>query len=252
MINDTLLTIDPDTCSLGIVGVGHSSVPKKVSYSAYNLTENPTVTATPPFEVSLDKIHFGNVVALNLYEGQFYIRYSPMDTGLSTSVITLSSQGINNMHISVNGEATACDNVVATFPYTMDFTTDPPLCWDLLATNDVTWQSNYFYKNSYWASCRGTGENKIDQYETTVYDFSQSHNMVMTFDFLSNYYYVSNSNVDFKIYVSKDGGNTYITTPIWKLSDFGSFEAWTNTTTTINLRNLEGESNVKFKVKSSE
>jgi len=246
-INDTLLTVSIDSCDFGVVGVGHSSVPKKVSYSAYNISESIAVQTVSPFEVSLDKTYFTHEISLDGAEGCFYIRYLPVDTGFAPAFVTVSASDVDDILIHVNGEGTPCEEVISQLPYSVDFNTDPPLCWDLIAANDVTWHSNYILNGCGWASCLGSNDDKIEQYETPVFDFSQHQNMVMTFDFQSNDYYVNNNYVDFKIYASTDGGITYDQTPIWKLSDYGSFDSWTTSSATVNLRKLEGQSNVRFK-----
>lgn len=141
-----------------------------------------------------------------------------------------------------------CTDAVSVLPWTEDFSSGcfPPECWSIDFTNiDTTWK--LFYLEGAWASCSGTAYDRTEKLITRTLDFSNYHQaLAMNIDFMSNFSYVDNEYVDLKIYASVDGGETFSSTPLWKLSDYGPFGNWQRTSATVNLSNLAGESNVKL------
>lgn len=134
---------------------------------------------------------------------------------------------------------------IASFPWSLAISEDIPVCWNLISSHDTTW-TVYNYGVNY-LSCLGSYNYKTEQLETNVFDFSQCELPFMTFDFMSNYNYVSAGYVDLKVYVSTDGGNSYSDVPIWSMSQQDYFDAWTITPGRLFLNSLAGESSVKFK-----
>ena len=225
--------------------INHSSVVQYIDYETNNLFNNVSVTSNAPFEVSTDNETFGYEAAVNVGYGQIYVRYLPVEAGVNNGVISFLYNNELIKEVGVSGETATC-SAINEFPWVYNFDAVPPMCWDLYSTSTTTWVYETWYSTT-WASCTGESVDKTEQLETCTFDFSQVSNMYLSFDFGSNYYYVSNNNIDFKIYVSTDDGVSYNTTPIWSLSEFGSFSAWTPTRASVDLSSLSGESSVKFK-----
>lgn len=213
-----------------------------IMVKGYNLRSPITVSTTAPFYVSVDSVSFVNTVTIR-ENGVLFVKYVPTSVSNANSMISLASDTVLET-ITVKGSGVDCSQRKVV-PYSEQFEGDwfPPVCWNLISQQDKTWT-----KISKWASCLGSNDNKIEQLETCVFDFSQvSNNLLMSFDFQSNDYYVTYNYVDLKIYVSKDGGSTYESTPIWTLSSYGSFNSWTTTTAIVDISGLAGESNIRFK-----
>lgn len=248
-LNPTGPTIDasPNTVNFGQVILGQSNTLTS-NVAGYFLSSAITATTAAPFEVSADGTTFGTTASLAQAGGTLYMRYLPTTAGNDNGTVTLVSDTVTRT-ISLSGVGVDCSNsTVSTLPYTQDFEGGvfPPLCWSVVNSDpDTTWES--FSYNGTWASCSGTISDRIEKIISVPFNFTNyTHTVLMDIAFMSNYSYVSDGTVDFKIYASTDGGTTWPTTPIWKMSDFGTFSNWTSTNATINLSSLAGQSNVKF------
>jgi hypothetical protein len=216
--------------------------------TAYNLTNNITASVTGPFAVSSDNVTYAATATLDTLGGTLYVRYAPDVAGASTGAITLSCT-TTTATITLAGTAIDCSQAVSQLPWTEDFSgaVFPPLCWDVIAVlPDTTWDA-YDYNGS-WASCLGASQTRVEQLITKKFDFSNYNNTIlMDFDFMSNYSYVSDGTKDMKVYASTDGGSTFDSIPLWSMSQFGQFSSWTPTLATVNLSSLAGQSSVVLK-----
>lgn len=248
-LNPTGPTIDasPNTVNFGHVILGQSNTLTS-NVAGYFLSSAITATTAAPFEVSADGTTFGTTASLAQAGGTLYMRYVPTTAGNDNGTVTLVSDTVTKT-ISLSGVGVDCSNsTVSTLPYTQDFEGGvfPPLCWNIENSDpDTTWEAFSF--SGTWASCLGTEINRIEKLITVPFNFSSyTHTVLMDLTFMCNYNYVSNGTVDFKVYASTDGGTTWPTTQVWKLSDFGPFDNWTETNVTIDLSSLAGQSNVRF------
>jgi Domain of unknown function (DUF2436). len=248
-LNPTGPTIDasPNTVNFGQVILGQSKT-RTSNVAGYFLSSAITATTAAPFEVSADGTTFGTTASLAQAGGTLYMRYVPTTAGNDNGTVTLVSDTVTRT-ISLSGNGVDCSNsTVSTLPYVQDFEGGvfPPLCWSIENQHpDTTWEAFSF--SGTWASCLGTEINRIEKLITVPFNFSSyTHTVLMDLTFMCNYNYVSNGTVDFKVYASTDGGTTWPTTQVWKLSDFGPFDNWTETNVTIDLSSLAGQSNVRF------
>lgn len=248
--NPTTPTILANPASLAFSNVilGNSASATAL-VTTYNLTAGVTATTAAPFSVSADGTTYGTTATLAATGGTLYVRYTPTVAGTQSDSVVLSSTGAPNATVSLSGNSVDCSNsTVSTLPYTQDFEGGvfPPLCWNIENSDpDTTWEAFSF--SGTWASCLGTEINRIEKLITVPFNFSSyTHTVLMDLTFMCNYNYVSNGTVDFKVYASTDGGATWPTTQVWKLSDFGPFDNWTETNVTIDLSSLAGQSNVRF------
>ena len=238
-----IISVNPDMLDFGYVPLSQERI-KTIAIKGYNLSTPIVSTAVTPFSVSSDSVNYGATAVLNAIGGVLYVKFAPVVADSLTEVLLLSSDTLSKI-VAVTGNGVDC-SLSRPLPYLEDFNTIPPICWNIISQQDETWK--YFYYDSQtWATCVGGEDNKTEQLETCVFDFSQDAHPLLKFYFMSNYNYVSNGSVDFKIYVSTDGGNTYLSNPVWKLSQFGYFDAWTSTMAKVDLTSLAGQSAVKFK-----
>ena len=241
--NPFILT-NTDTVHCGIVALGDSSI-NHIPVRAFGLSSPINVSVAAPFKLSADNVTYANTAILNSTGGSLYIKYTPVVTGMVETPLVLSATGAVSQQVEVVGIGVEC-NGINEFPWTESFAMVPPPCWNLIPQEDTTWTSLH-YMGSWWASCIGSVNFKTEQLETDVFDFSSAIHPAMSFSFMTQPYYVENDYVDLKVYVSLDGGSTYSAQSIWKLSQYGSFEAWMPTEACIDMLSLAGEASVKFK-----
>ncbi|MBR6175323.1 MAG: choice-of-anchor J domain-containing protein, partial [Bacteroidales bacterium] len=241
---DPIIATNPSTINFGDVLLAHSKT-VIVDVSTYSLTNIVTINTSAPFSISIDGTIYDTIVSLPASGGNIYVQYTPSTIGTDNGTVFLSSDSVS-LSIAISGNGVVC-SMPKTLPFTEDFDDEefPPVCWNLISQNEETWKNNYYVTN--WAFCKWSEENKTEQLETCVLDLSQATHPVLRFDFMSNYEYVGWGYVDFKIYVSTDGGGTYSPTPIWELSQFGPFDDWTKTKAKVDLVAFAGQSAVKFK-----
>lgn len=249
-LNPTGPAIDasPNTFNFGNVAIGQSKT-KTSNVMGFFLTSDITATTTAAsFKISSDGTTFGSTATLDSTGGTLYFRYTPTVAGADTGIVTLSCDTVTNT-ITLIGTAVDCSQAVSQLPWTEDFsgTVFPPLCWDVIAATDTTWDV-YESTSGNWASCSGTMQPRVEQLITNKFDFTNyTHTILLDFEYRCNYSYVSDGTIDLKLYASTDGGVTFGTTPLWSLSQESAFETWAATPTTVNLSSLAGQSNVVLK-----
>ena len=241
--NPFILT-NTDTVHCGIVALGDSSV-NHIPVRAFGLSSPINLSVAAPFTLSADNLTYTNTAVLNPTGGPLYIKYTPTGTGMVETPVVLSATGAVSQQVEVVGIGVEC-NGINVFPWTESFAMVPPPCWNLIPQEDTTWTALH-YMSSWWASCIGSENFKTEQLETDVFDFTSAIHPAMSFSFMTQPYYVENSDIDLKVYVSLDGGSSYSAQPIWKLSQYGSFEEWMPTEACIDMLSLAGEASVKFK-----
>lgn len=220
--------------------------------TALSLSSDITLSVTAPFTVSSDNITFGATATITaaplLTSNSVYVRYTPIAVNRDSSRLTILSANADTITVNVFGNGVDCSIHINEIPYTENFESEdfPPKCWDIDYTDESsTWES--FDYGNLWAECPGSVEYSVEKLITPPFDFSNySHTILMDFDFMSNYAFISSGFADLKIYASTDGGNTFEDSAIWKLSNFGHFSNFRETTATVNLSNLSGQPNVKF------
>ncbi len=233
---------------LGYVTLGDTSASQNATVTGYVISNGITATTAAPFAVSADGTTFSTTATLANAGGTLYVNFTPTTAGVATGSVTLSADSATSVVITLTGTGVDCSQPISTLPWTEDFENDvfPPLCWDLASINDTTWAA-YSYSGT-WASCLGASTTQNEGLITKALNFGNYTNTVlMEFNFMSNYDYVNNGTTDLKIYISTDGGSTYTTTPVWAMSQFGSFSNWSSTTALVDLSAYAGQSNVKIK-----
>lgn len=130
------LFANPDAMDfIGIMGTPTDA--QTASFIGTSLTNNITINATAPFEVSVDNgTSFGTTASIpysatsSLTSGDILVRYNPTTSGNHTGAVVLTS-GNSSDTITVSGNATDCSAGITSLPYLYDFNTGmyPPLCW---------------------------------------------------------------------------------------------------------------------------
>ncbi len=117
--------------------MGTPTEAQTASFIGTSLTNNITITADAPFEVSVDNgatfaasasIPYSTTATVT--NGDFQVRYNPTTAGNHTGIVVLTS-GNSSDTISLTGNAVDCSAGIASLPYLYDFNTGlyPPLCW---------------------------------------------------------------------------------------------------------------------------
>ena len=131
----SLISVSPNVLDFGIVYLGESSV-QTLNVTAYNNTTPISATVTAPFAISVDNTTFGTTATLPDTGGVLYVQYSPVVSGASSAVLTLTA---GTLSATANLSGTALDCSPLTLPYTETFETSSAAlgCWTV--SGDAAW-----------------------------------------------------------------------------------------------------------------
>lgn len=241
---------------LGTTAAGKFSEIKKSKILGYNLTSLITISALPPFEISLDGSNFGDTLLVPantmITEKSFYIRFHPVTPGSYQGNISFSSHGAADTLMALSGNSIDCSLPIRNFPWKEGFENKLG-CWDIESTSSITWEitRKYLTHEGYHSiSClRDTLEEQNEVLGSPIFDFSgEAYPMKLSFWFCMSYYWSIYPHQHYYLVVlaSTDGGNTYDETPLWDSRATRPFSNFHWTEAKINLQHLEGESQVKF------
>ena len=124
------LTVDPTSMTFS----GMANTPtgaQTANVVGLSLTNNITITATAPFEVSTNGTTFastGTIAQATIVNTPFYVRMNATTAGSQSGTVTLTS-GNASATINVSGYALDCSTPI-TLPYSEDFENESTLdCW---------------------------------------------------------------------------------------------------------------------------
>lgn len=123
------LTVTPASMSFTTIA-GITSDAQVASVSAYSLENDITITASAPYEVSLDGTTFGATATIPqalALSTSLYVRFAPTTAGAQTGTVTLTS-GSLSASISLNGNAIDCFTAQA-LPFAEGFESELSDCW---------------------------------------------------------------------------------------------------------------------------
>ena len=133
------MSLSTNALDFGAIGSGNTTASQAVTLSTINVNEAITLTATAPFEISLDDNTFAatQTIPANpdmLDNTTFYVRFAPSTAGTFNQNLIVSSTSFNDT-ITLTGEAVSCG--IATLPYTTYFDNDASnLCWEIIDANN--------------------------------------------------------------------------------------------------------------------
>ena len=133
------MSLSTNALDFGAISSGNTTASQAVTLSTINVNEAITLTATAPFEISLDDTTFAatQTIPANpdmLDNTTFYVRFAPSTAGTFNQNLIVSSTSFNDT-ITLTGEAVSCD--IATLPYTTYFENEASnLCWEIIDANN--------------------------------------------------------------------------------------------------------------------
>lgn len=135
--SDMEIQVDPEQMAFGSHSTGTASPAQTASVTAYNLSEDITITVNAPFQVSLDGTTYSDSIGIavsgNIVTGTFRVRYNPTAAGNHTGTVMISSDTVTRQ-ISLTGAAVDCSDALS-LPFSEDFEGDaflPSACWSNL------------------------------------------------------------------------------------------------------------------------
>lgn len=134
-VSEGSLTVVGDTMDFNILPNGAVSAPQAFLIQTTNFSEDVTISANAPFEVSLDGTTFAATATLPATTAMFtedtvYVRFAPTTVDVFNDEVTITSTSTENALV-VMGESVDCSEGIADFPFVYDFNTGtyPPTCW---------------------------------------------------------------------------------------------------------------------------
>ena len=174
------LTLSTDTLDFSIIASGTTSTPKFVIMNTVSVNEAFTLTATAPFEVSLDGTNFAATQTIPANSAlttadTIYVRFAPTAVNTFAGTLSITSTSYNET-VTLLGESADCSGNISTFPFVYDFNTGiyPPICW------------GYNNADNYWAATVSAGDYAmgIEGLEMLVTpEISSTSEMALLFDY---------------------------------------------------------------------
>ena len=130
------MSLSETALDFGINEMGSTSDVQYVVMNTISVNEPFTVTATAPFEVSLDGTTFATTQtipanATTVVYDTIFVRFAPTTAGTFNESLTVSSTSYNGT-VALTGESLDCSPGI-TVPYTQNFNAGlaPPTCWSI-------------------------------------------------------------------------------------------------------------------------
>lgn len=129
------LTLSADTLDFGTIPMGTNSNPQIVIMNTVSVNEAFTLTASAPYEVSLDGTNFAATQTIPANSAlttldSIFVRFAPTSANTFPGTLTISSTSYNET-VTLIGVGADCSQGITTFPFVYDFNTGayPPVCW---------------------------------------------------------------------------------------------------------------------------
>lgn len=142
-------------------------VANEITVVGHNLTQNITVTATTPFEVSTDEVNgYSTSVSMPAIGGQLYVRYNPTTATSATGSVVITGTYSNATSeyndttfvktIVLNGNAYDCSTITIPFVQGFESPKDSVLapntteyCWSTIKVNNRDRQNDMINSEDY-------------------------------------------------------------------------------------------------------
>lgn len=128
-VGEASITVNPTSMSFSGIA-NNPTTAQTASVVGMGLTNDITVTATAPFEVSTDGNSFAATATINqasIINTNIFVRMNATTAGSQTGTVTLTS-GTTTATIALTGNALDCSGVQS-LPYTEDFESGLNPCW---------------------------------------------------------------------------------------------------------------------------
>ena len=220
------------------------------------LASDITVSAAAPFAVSADGNTYGATATIpastsGITTATVYVRFAPTTPGDQTGNVTLTSGSLTHT-VAVSGNAIDCSTAINGF-WLEEFEGEvfPPICWDLVSSNSVTWDYSAQSDGNGVASCSYADDAQDEKLITPRIDLTGFNTPTLGFKVGTNYTYICTTDpgetANLQVLVSTDGGNNW-SAPVFDLCNYTNegYANWELMPFVVDLSSYAGQSNVKL------
>lgn len=253
----TTPTFNITTTSLDFGSISSGST-KDLSFpiTGLALASDVTVSAAAPFAVSADGNTYGATATIpastsGITTATVYVRFAPTTPGNQTGNVTLTSGSLAHT-VAVSGNAIDCSTAINGF-WLEEFEGEvfPPICWDLVSSNSVTWDYSAQSDGNGVASCSYADDAQDEKLITPRIDLTGFNTPTLGFKVGTNYTYICTTDpgetANLQVLVSTDGGNNW-SAPVFDLCNYTNegYANWELMPFVVDLSSYAGQSNVKL------
>jgi hypothetical protein len=223
------VTLSTDTLNFGPNAMGTTSNPTTVILSTVNVNEAFTVTATAPYEVSLNGTTYAATQTIPANSAisttdTIFVRFAPTAAGTFNQNLIVSSSSYSDT-VALMGESVDCAPGI-TVPYSNDFNAGPvpPVCWSV--GNDP---ANFFSAGTGTEGDYAIGTQAVDFIITP--EIHSTDALLVTFDYINYFGTSANAPTYFQVgYSSTDNNASSFT---WQGEQLCAVDAFTPFTTVV-------------------
>lgn len=223
------VTLSTDTLNFGPNAMGTTSDPKTVILSTVNVNEAFTVTATAPYEVSLNGTTYAATQTIPANSAisttdTIFVRFAPTAAGTFNQNLIVSSSSYSDT-VALMGESVDCTPGI-TVPYSNDFNAGPvpPVCWSV--GNDP---ASFFSAGTGTEGDYAIGTEAVDFIITP--EIHSTDALLVTFDYINYFGTSANAPTYFQVgYSSTDNNASSFT---WQGEQLCAVDAFTPFATVV-------------------
>lgn len=223
------VTLSTDTLNFGPNAMGTTSDPKTVILSTVNVNEAFTVTATAPYEVSLNGTTYAATQTIPANSAisttdTIFVRFAPTAAGTFNQNLIVSSSSYSDT-VALMGESVDCAPGI-TVPYSNDFNAGPvpPVCWSV--GNDP---ASFFSAGTGTEGDYAIGTEAVDFIITP--EIHSTDALLVTFDYINYFGTSANAPTYFQVgYSSTDNNASSFT---WQGEQLCAVDAFTPFATVV-------------------
>ncbi len=223
------VTLSTDTLNFGPNAMGTTSNPTTVILSTVNVNEAFTVTATAPYEVSLNGTTYAATQTIPANSAisttdTIFVRFAPTVAGTFNQNLIVSSSSYSDT-VALMGESVDCAPGI-TVPYSNDFNAGPvpPVCWSV--GNDP---ASFFSAGTGTEGDYAIGTEAVDFIITP--EIHSTDALLVTFDYINYFGTSANAPTYFQVgYSSTDNNASSFT---WQGEQLCAVDAFTPFATVV-------------------
>ncbi len=223
------VTLSTDTLNFGPYAMGTTSNPTTVILSTVNVNEAFTVTATAPYEVSLNGTTYAATQTIPANSAisttdTIFVRFAPTVAGTFNQNLIVSSSSYSDT-VALMGESVDCAPGI-TVPYSNDFNAGPvpPVCWSV--GNDP---ASFFSAGTGTEGDYAIGTEAVDFIITP--EIHSTDALLVTFDYINYFGTSANAPTYFQVgYSSTDNNASSFT---WQGEQLCAVDAFTPFATVV-------------------
>lgn len=223
------VTLSTDTLNFGPNAMGTTSNPTTVILSTVNVNEAFTVTATAPYEVSLNGTTYAATQTIPANSAisttdTIFVRFAPTVAGTFNQNLIVSSSSYSDT-VALMGESVDCTPGI-TVPYSNDFNSGivPPVCWS--AGDDP---ENFFSAGTGAEGDYAIGTEAVDFIITP--EIHSTDALLVSFDYINYFGTSANAPTYFHVGYSTTDNNASSFT--WQDEQLSAVDAFTPYSTVV-------------------